>query len=261
MASEEIKVRRRARWASLAVILRNRLVTGIILALPIVATVTLLSWVVNAIDNLVYRLLPNVAEPQTFLGVRIPGFGVLVAVILLIALGSFARNIFGKSLIRSVEAAVLRLPVVSNIYNFVKQIVGVLSRNSDKAFKEVCLIEYPKEGIWAIGFVTADLQGAPKAHLQDEYACVFVPTTPNPTSGFLLFARREDIKILDMTAEEGAKLIISGGMVTDGNSVDDVIEELTHERDPDLNLPSLRRRRDPAPSETAAAAPPPPVGS
>ena len=249
----EIKVRPRSKWKDLAVILRNRLVTGIIVALPVVATVTLLSWAVNAIDNLVYRLLPNVAEPQSFLGVRIPGFGVIVAVILLIFLGSLARNIFGKSLIKSFEAALLRLPVVSNVYNFVKQIVGVISRNNDDAFKEVCLIEYPKVGTWAIGFVTAELRGAPSQHLEDRHACVFVPTTPNPTSGFLLFARREDIKILDMTVEEGAKLIISGGMVTSNDDLDDVIDELTDEDEPELTLPSLIRRRNPAQTDTGAA--------
>lgn len=248
----EIKVKPRSRWRDLAVILRNRLVTGIIVALPVVATVTLLSWAINAIDNLVYRLLPNVAEPQSFLGVRIPGFGVIVAIILLILLGSLARNIFGKSLIKSFEAALLRLPVVSNIYNFVKQVVSVVSRNNEDAFKEVCLIEYPKAGIWAIGFVTAELRGAPKQHLIEEYACVFVPTTPNPTSGFLLFARRADIKILDMTVEEGAKLIISGGMVTSNDDLEDVVDELTEQDEPELTLPSLVRRRNPARKGTEA---------
>jgi len=219
----KVKPRRAAGWV---VTMRNRLVTGIIVALPIVATVTLLSWFINTIDEAVLRIIPSAAEPQTYLGFKIPGFGVVIATILLILLGSLARNIFGKSVIRSIEAALLRLPVVSNIYNFVKQIVGVFSRNKEAAFKEVCLLEYPRPGLWAVGFITADLEGAPAVHLTDGYACVFVPTTPNPTSGFLLFSKREDLQILDMTAEEGAKLIISGGMVTSNDELSEITDEI-----------------------------------
>ena len=227
-----IKVRRR-RWRRFVRTARNRLVTGIIVALPIVATMTLLSWFINVIDRAVLRVVPNAAEPQSFLGFSIPGFGVVIAVVLLILLGSLARNIVGSTMIRSIEGAMLRLPVVSNIYNFVKQVVGVFSQNREDAFKEVCLIEYPKAGIWAIGFITTRLKGAPAAHLREGYVCVFVPTTPNPTSGFLLFAKRDELKILDMTAEEGAKLIISGGIVSgiddaatvEGAAMREVLEE------------------------------------
>ena len=222
----EIKVRRRQRKRSFFAVMRNRLVTGIIVALPIVATVTVLTWFVGKVDAAILRILPGFAEPITYLGVNIPGFGLIVAAFLLILLGALARNIFGRSMIRAFEGALLRLPVVSSIYNFVKQIVAVFSRNSETAFKEVCLLEYPRRGLWAVGFITADLEGAPADHLEGGYACVFVPTTPNPTSGFLLFARREELKILDMSAEEGAKLIISGGMVTSNEELDDLTEEL-----------------------------------
>ena len=107
-----------------------------------------------------------------------------------------------------------RVPVVSPVYNALKQIVTTVAQQKDRAFRDVCLLEYPRKGLYAIGFVTADLTGAPADKLPDGYVCVFVPTTPNPTSGFLLFVKETDIEILDMTPEEGAKMIISGGMVS-----------------------------------------------
>jgi uncharacterized membrane protein len=123
------------------------------------------------------------------------------------------------------ERIVARLPIVSNIYGALKQIVNVVAAQKDTAFKEVCLLEYPRPGLWAVGFITSDLKGAPKSHLEPGHVCVFVPTTPNPTSGFLLFSKRSDLKILDMTPEEGVKLIISGGMVASNNEGVDPVEE------------------------------------
>ena len=220
--------RRRTKSRRKALLRRMRvhLVTGIVVAIPIVATITVLAWFVNRVDAAVLRLLPGFAEPITYLGFNIPGFGLVIAALLLIGLGVLARNLFGRSMIRAFESLLLRLPVVSSIYNFTKQIVGVFSRNSDTAFKEVCLIEYPRPGLWAVGFITADLAGAPASHLSGDYACVFVPTTPNPTSGFLLFCERSQLRILDMSAEEGAKLIISGGMVTSNEELEDITDEL-----------------------------------
>jgi len=235
--------RNRRKRKRLIVDLRNRLVTGLVIALPIIATVMVMAWIINGIDDMVFRLIPNTAEPRLY-GYRVPGVGVIIAVVLLILLGGFARNIFGRSMIRTFERAMLRLPIVSNLYNFIRQVVGVFSQNKEDSFNEVCLIEYPRPGLWAVGFITTDLKGAPASHLKDGYACVFVPTTPNPTSGFLLFAKREDLTLLDMSPEEGAKLIISGGMVTSNDELSDLTEEIPDGRDP--NQPSSVRRRRPA---------------
>ena len=106
------------------------------------------------------------------------------------------------------------MPVVSPVYNAIKQIVTTVAAQKDRAFRDVCMLEYPRKGFYAIGFVTADLSGSPAEKLPEGYVCVFVPTTPNPTSGFLLFVKESDLIILDMTPEEGAKMIISGGMVS-----------------------------------------------
>lgn len=193
---------------------RNRFFTGVVVAIPIVATLLAVSWVVQKIDNNVFKIVPDSLNPETYLGFAIPGLGLIISVILLFLLGIVASNFIGRSLIRSGENLLDRVPVVSPIYNALKQIVQTVAAQKDRAFRDVCLLEYPKAGVWAIGFVTADLGGEPKKELGDNMVCVFVPTTPNPTSGFLLFVPKEDIRILDMTPEEGAKMIISGGMVS-----------------------------------------------
>jgi len=193
---------------------RNRFFTGVIIAIPIVTTLLVVSWVVTNIDENVFRIIPDRLNPETYLGFAIPGLGLIISVILLFLLGIVASNFIGKSLIKSGENLLDRVPVVSPVYNSLKQIVQTVAAQKDRAFRDVCLIEYPKKDVWAIGFVTADLSGEPAKALGDDMVCVFVPTTPNPTSGFLLFVHKDTIQILDMTPEEGAKMIISGGMVS-----------------------------------------------
>ena len=194
--------------------LRNRFITGLIVALPIVVTIWGITSVIKFIDTRVWNLVPEVLNPATYIGFNPWGMGLAIALILILMLGAFVSNFVGNRILKLGERALARVPVVSNIYGALKQIVGTVAEQKDRAFRDVCLIEYPKKGTWAIGFVTADLQGAPLSLLKDGYVCVFVPTTPNPTSGFLLFSKRSDIKILNMTPEEGAKMIISGGMVS-----------------------------------------------
>lgn len=193
---------------------RNRFLTGIIVALPIIATVWAITTFIEFIDTRVWTLLPYAFNPKKYLGFDIWGLGLIVSILGLIALGILASNFVGTSILKASERLLARVPVVRSLYSFVKQIVVIVAQQQDQAFKEVCLIEYPRKGLWAIGFITTSLQGAPKKALGDGFVCVFVPTTPNPTSGFLLFSKREDIQILDMTPEEGAKMIISGGMVS-----------------------------------------------
>ena len=205
--------------------IRNHFFTGVVVALPIGLTIWMISTFVRKVDGLVKPVLPPELNPDTYLPFPIPGIGLLVSLVALWFLGVLATNFFGSRLLRFGENLVARVPVVRNIYNFIKQIVGVVANQKDKAFKEVCLIEYPRPGLWAIGYITSDLRGAPLAHLGDGHVCVFVPTTPNPTSGFLLFAKRDDLKILDMTPEEGAKMIISSGMVASNEEMEEQLEE------------------------------------
>lgn len=198
-------------------ILRNRFFTGLIIALPLAATVWLISFLVTFVDDLVWNLLPKELNPGPYLietiGFNVPGIGLIIAVVALFILGVIASNFIGGHVLRFGERLLERVPFVSNIYGGLKQIVGTVAQSDERNFKEVVLVEYPRPGLWAIGFVTANLKGAPTKFLKGDYVSIFVPTTPNPTSGFLLFSKRKDLKILDMTPEEGAKMIISGGIV------------------------------------------------
>ena len=204
--------------------LRNRFLTGVVIAVPVAITIWLITWFVRIVDGRVLSLVPPGWNPnlriKELIGLSIPGTGIIIAFIFLFLLGVFASNFIGTSILSASERLLARVPFVSNIYNALKQIVNTVAAQSDKAFKEVCLVEYPRKGIWAIGFVTSQLKGAPAEVLDDRHVCVFVPTTPNPTSGFLLFVPREDIKILAMTPEEGAKMIISGGMVSSNEDLE-----------------------------------------
>ena len=195
--------------------LRNQFLTGIIVSLPLFVTVTGISAIVGWFDDRVLRLVPEkyADQPWSDIVQSIPGLGLIVVCLGILLIGILASNFIGTALISAGERLLARVPIVSNVYNFMKQIVTTIAQQGERSFKEVCLIEYPRPGLWAVAFVTSDLQGAPKKKLGQGYVCVFVPTTPNPTSGFLLFVKREDIKVLDMTPEEGAKMIISGGMV------------------------------------------------
>lgn len=209
--------------------LRNRLIAGILVALPIVAVVWLVSKLISVIDNAVWSILPAALDPANYFD--FPFFWLLsliVAVVGLTLLGIFVSNRVGTSILKTGERLLARVPIISPVYNGIKQILNTIADQKDRAFRDVCLIEYPRKGIWAIGFVTADLSGAPERQLEPDgkdYVCVFVPTTPNPTSGFLLFVPDDEIKLLDMTPEEGAKMIISGGMVSSNEALESYIKK------------------------------------
>ena len=220
--------------------IRNGIITGIIVVLPVAATITFISWVVTGVDGVVLKYLPPRWNPKNYIGFAIPGIGLMIGLFGLWILGTLASNFIGRSIIGFGERIVSRVPLVSNIYGALKQIVNVVAAQKDTAFQEVCLLEYPRPGLWAVGFITADLKGAPSEHLEEGHVCVFVPTTPNPTSGFLLFSKREDLKVLDMTPEEGVKLIISGGMVA---SNEEGIDEEIKER-PRLFRPKKSKEKD-----------------
>jgi uncharacterized membrane protein len=205
--------------------IRNSFFAGVVVALPIGLTIWLISAFVGFVDKSVLPLIPKaIVElfPSFLQNVHIPGLGILISFVALWGLGVIATNFFGSRLLKFGERILSRVPVVSNIYNAVKQIVVTMAHQKERAFRDVCLLEYPRKGLYAIGFVTSDLKGAPEKILKKGYVCVFVPTTPNPTSGFLLFVKSSDISILDMTPEEGAKMIISGGMVTSNADLEDL---------------------------------------
>jgi uncharacterized membrane protein len=197
--------------------LRNYFLTGLVIAAPLFLTVYIVRTFIGWIDGWVTPLIPAVYKPDTYIHYSIPGFGLVVALVFITLLGFLAANIVGKRLVHMGESLLARMPIVRNIYRGLKQIFETAISNNTKPFKTVGLIEFPGKGLWSIVFVTGDTRGEIADKLpgaEDDIVNVFVPTTPTPLSGFLVFVKRKDLVILDMTVEEAAKMVISAGLVT-----------------------------------------------
>lgn len=194
---------------------RSNFFTGLVIVVPVFLTIWLVWTLVNFVDARVLPLVPAVYNPATYLGRNIVGFGVVVFVLFTGTIGALTKGLFGRQLIRWGEGLFDRTPVIRSIYNGVKQIVETVLNQSNSSFQNACLIEYPRKGLWAIAFVSTDTQGEVTLKAaESEMVSVFLPTTPNPTSGFLLFVPKRDVVILDMSTEDAAKLVISAGLVS-----------------------------------------------
>jgi len=196
--------------------LRAYFLTGVVVAGPLAITAYLTWSIVGWVDGLVKPLLPAAYNPDTYLDFPIPGVGLIVALAGLTLLGFLTANIFGRALISFGEHLLGRLPIVRNLYGGLKQIFETVLSERGSSFQKAALIEYPRLGLWSIVFVSTTAKGevAEKIADEDEIVSVFLPTTPNPTSGFLLYVRRREVVELDMTVEDAAKLVISAGLVT-----------------------------------------------
>jgi len=202
---------------------RNSFLTGLVVIAPVALTIWLIWSVIGWIDGFVLPFIPNLYHPdnilKTFFGqdvaINIRGLGVVVFLLFTTFVGWIAKGFLGRSLIRIGENLVRRMPVVRSIYSGVKQIAETVFAQSDRSFEKACLIEYPRKGIWAVGFVSTEAKGEVKykAKSNSDLLSVFVPTTPNPTSGFMLFFPRNDVIELEMSIEDAAKLVISAGLV------------------------------------------------
>ncbi|MEN8831565.1 MAG: DUF502 domain-containing protein [Pacificibacter sp.] len=213
---------------SLFTVLRASFFTGLVVVAPIGLTAYLIwtvtgwfdGWVLNFVPQayhpgeLINRLL-GYTDPNNQLPVNVRGIGVVIFLIFTVIVGWLAKGLLGRSFIGWAESLVDRTPVVSSIYNGLKQIAETVFAQSETSFDQACMVEYPRKGSWAIGFVSTTAKGevAALAEDGDPLISIFVPTTPNPTSGFLLFFPKSDVKILDMTVEDAAKLVISAGLV------------------------------------------------
>jgi len=206
--------------------LRASFLTGLVVIAPVGLTIWLIWSVVGWIDGFVLPLVPQAYHPdrmlQDFLGldpsvqINVRGLGVVIFLIFTIFVGWLAKGFIGRSFIRFAETLVERTPVVRTIYSGIKQISETIFAQSERSFEKACLIEYPRKGSWALGFISTDAKGEvmdKTGAAEKPMVAVFVPTTPNPTSGFLLFFARSDVKELDMTVEDAAKLVISAGLV------------------------------------------------
>ncbi len=193
--------------------LRNYLLTGILVTAPISITVWI-SWnILQFFDATARHLVPDAWYPD----IAIPGLGLLVVFLGLMLIGAMTAGLIGRLLVRTSERILNRMPVVRSLYSAIKQILETVLAQRATAFRQVVLIEYPRPNIWAIGFVSGSTKGEVSRKLDRDLVNVFLPTTPNPTSGFLLFVPAADIRVLDMTIEEGIKLVVSGGIVTPGD--------------------------------------------
>jgi len=195
--------------------LRSGFLTGLVVIMPVGLTIWLIWTMFGWVDGFVLPLVPSRFNPEQYIGINLRGVGVIFFLVFTIVVGWIAKGLIGKSLIRFAESLVERTPVVRSIYSGIKQIAETVFAQSERTFEKACLIQYPRKGIWAIGFVSTTAKGevAQRIETTGELMSVFVPTTPNPTSGFLLYFPREDVIELDMSIEEAAKLVISAGLV------------------------------------------------
>jgi len=195
--------------------LRNYLLAGIIVTAPISITFFIVWQVVDFFDETASTLIPSRYNPETYLPFSMPGLGFVLVLALITLVGWFTASLLGRSMMRFGERVLHRMPVVRSIYGTLKQIFETVLANSSRSFREVVLVEYPRRGLWAIAFVTGPTRGEVGEVMGgEELVNVFLPTTPNPTSGFLLFVPRRDLVHLAMSIEEGMKMVISGGIVT-----------------------------------------------
>jgi len=197
--------------------LRNYFLTGFVVTAPLAITLYLTWSLIRWVDSWVKPYIPARYSPDTYLPFAVPGCGVIVALVAITLVGFLTANIIGRKIVNSGEYLLGRMPLVRNIYSGLKQILETVLSQRASTFKKVALIEYPRKGLWALVFIATENSGEVQDRIGDDAGqtvAVFLPTTPNPTSGFLLYVPKKDIIELSMTIEEGAKLIISAGLVT-----------------------------------------------
>ncbi|MEO0878637.1 MAG: DUF502 domain-containing protein [Pseudomonadota bacterium] len=220
---------------SFAASIRSSFLAGIVVAAPIGITVAIVYWFVTGpmakLDTFVKKWLPDIGGDNVDRVLQvIPGVGVLIAIIALVILGALAKNFVGRAFIKAGEEILDSMPVVRNLYRFFKNVFETALQQSDRSFKEVALVEYPREGAWVMAFVVGKAKGEIPYQLNDqgeELTSIFIPTVPNPTSGFLLFVPSKDLRKLDMSVEDAAKVVFSLGLVApDFSDPRDAVEQL-----------------------------------
>ena len=192
---------------------KKYLITGLLIWIPLVITIWVLKLVVDTLDQSLL-LLPEQWRTEGFLGVHIPGLGVILTLVIVLVTGVLATNFLGARLVHLWHAILHRIPVVNSIYSSVKQISDTLFSSSGQAFRKALLVEWPRPGMWTIAFLTGTPGGDVANHLEGDYVSVYVPTTPNPTGGYFVMLPRKDVIELDMSVDEALKYIISMGVVS-----------------------------------------------
>jgi len=194
---------------------KKYLITGLLIWIPLVITIWVLKLVVDTLDQTLL-LLPLALRTESWLGVHIPGLGVLLTLVIVLLTGVFAANFIGERLVRIWNELLHRIPFVSSIYSSVKQVSDTLFSSSGQAFRKALLVQWPREGMWTIAFLTGTPGGDVVNHLKGDHLSVYVPTTPNPTGGYFVIVARKDVIELDMSVDQALKYIISMGVVAPG---------------------------------------------
>ena len=192
---------------------RSWFLTGILVMTPLILTIYVVWTFITFVDNLVVPLVPIDYRPSNYLPFSIPGLGLIIVFLFTTFVGVLATGLLGRTLIRLWENILNRMPVVRSVYSAIKQILETVMATQSDAFRQAVLVEYPRKDIWAIGFVTGSTKGEVSENVDKKMVNVFMPTTPNPTSGFLLFFPESDLIFLEMSVEDALKLVVSGGMV------------------------------------------------
>ncbi|MGL5742346.1 MAG: DUF502 domain-containing protein [Legionella sp.] len=205
--------------------LRSYLLAGLVVWLPILITIAVLRFIIDLLDNTL-ALIPKAYQPEQLIGHYIPGFGVILSLALLLITGVIATNYLGQRLVGLGESILSRIPLVRSIYKTVKQVINAVLSTNSEAFRKVVLVEYPRKGLWSIAFQTGTPNPEINNKTKDEMISVFIPTTPNPTSGFLMMVPKRDVIELDMSIDEALKFIISLGVMPPANEASLVTSNL-----------------------------------
>ena len=204
--------RRRRRGFARSV--RGHFLAGVLITAPVGITFYISWLIIDWIDSKITPIIPHAYNPETYLPFSIPGLGLIVIFVILTTIGAVTAGMIGRFWLRTMERVLARMPVVRSFYGAIKQIFETVLQQQSDAFRQVVLFEYPRRGSWAIGFITGVTEGEVQNLTEDDVINVFLPTTPNPTSGYLLFIPRKELVVLSMTVEEGIKMVVSGGIVT-----------------------------------------------
>jgi uncharacterized membrane protein len=203
--------------ANLLRLFRRYLMAGLLIWIPILATVLAVRFILELMDRTLV-LLPAAWQPEVVTGLRLPGFGAVLAILILLLTGLLVTNFIGRSLVDFSEDMLQRIPFVRAIYGGVKNFSETLLSNSGNSFKKVLLVQYPRLGVWSVGFQTAADIPEITARTGEAQVCVFIPTTPNPTSGFIVMVPRSEVLELDMSVDAAMKMIVTLGVVTPGSA-------------------------------------------
>ena len=197
-------------------ILRTNFLAGVVVVVPVSLTIYIIWGAIGLIDSWVLPLVPKRYNPSTYTDIDIRGFGLVIFLLFTVIVGYLTKGFIGRWAVNRAEMLVARLPIVSTVYNALKQILETAFADRTELFQQACLVEYPRPGIWAIAFVSSVAKGEMQTKVpseKDDVIAIFVPTTPNPTSGFILYVPASTVIMLDMSVESAAKLVISAGLV------------------------------------------------